>query len=223
MMDDAGTGKLYKQTDGGAYTVATGSNSYDETAWAGGVQAKNKLYIYNGVDNLSYVDLATNAVSVYTPLTTPSAPTVTMSGATGTGYNYYYRISANNQVGESIASATGTDTTNKPRESWVENTDFMTLTWSAVSGATSYTIYVGGESTKCEELYTVPAVASPTFTDYGTLAPNIFRLAPEGKCTQGEEVTYMYVDNRNSQIFGITADNKLYYQLVNIRDQRATN
>ena len=60
MMDDAGTGKLYKQTDGGSYTVATGTNAYDSTAWAGGVQAKNKLYIYNGVDNLSYIDLTDN-------------------------------------------------------------------------------------------------------------------------------------------------------------------
>ena len=210
MMDDAGTGKLYRQTDGGSYTVATGSNSYDETAWAGGVQAKNKLYIYNGVDNLSYVDLATNAVSVYTPLTTPGAPTVTMSGATSAVTKYYYRISANNAVGESIASTAGFDDAGKDRSSWVENTDFMTITWSAVSNATSYTIYIGDDPTKCQELYTVNG-DTLSFIDYGTLAPNIFRLAPEGNSTQGEVFNYMYVDNRNSQIFGITADNKLYY------------
>lgn len=215
MMNDAGTGKLYKQTDGGSYTVATGSNSYDETAWAGGVQADNKLYIYNGVDNLSYVNLATNAVSVYTELATPSAPTVTMNGATSTGFTYYYKITANNEVGESIASTAGTDTTNKPRENWVENTDFMVLTWSSVPNATSYTVYVGDDAANCLELYTTTAL---TFTDYGTIAPNTFKLAPEGNSTKGAIFEHMYVDARNSQLFGITSDNKLYYSAAGTGD-----
>ena len=211
MLDTGANGVLYKQTDGGAFTAATGTNSYDDEAWAGGVQAKNKLYIYNGVDNLSYVDLTDDTVHVYTALATPSAPTVTMAGATSTGYTYYYKITANNEVGESIASSAGTDTTNKPRESWVENTDYMTITWSAVANATSYTIYIGTDAANCHELYTVAAVASPTFTDYGTLAPNTFKLAPQGNSTEGAVFNYMYVDSRNSQVFGITDDNKLYY------------
>lgn len=211
MMDDSGTGKMYKQTDGGAYTVATGTNSYDSDAWAGGVQAQNKLYVYNGVDNLSYIDLSTNVGHVYTALTTPGAPTVTMSGATSTGYKYYYKITANNDVGESIASTAGNDDCSKPREQWVENTDFMTLTWSAVTNAVSYTIYVGQDTNNCYELFTIPAVASPTFTDYGTIAPNTFKLAPEGNSTEGAIFDWMYVDSRNSQVFGITSDNKLYY------------
>lgn len=211
MMDDSGTGKIYKQTDGGGYTVATGTNSYSSTAWAGGVQAQNKLYLYNGVDNLSYVNLATNAVSVYTALTTPTAPTVTMSGATSAGYKYYYKITANNEVGESIASASTSDDCSKAREAWVTNTDFMTVTWSAVSGASSYTIYIGQDDANCYELFTIAAVASPTFTDYGTIAPNTFKLAPEGNSTEGAIFDWMYVDSRNSQVYGITSDNKLYY------------
>lgn len=208
MMDDAGTGKLYKQTDGGSYSVCGGTNSYDDEAWASGVQAKNKLYIYNGVQNLSYVNLATNAVVVYTELATPSAPTVTMNGATSTGFTYYYKITANNEVGESIASTAGTDTTNKERSSWVENTDFMVLTWSSVPNATSYTVYVGNSAANCQELFTTTAL---TFTDYGTIAPNTFKLAPEGNSTKGAIFKHMYVDSRNSQLFGITDDNKLYY------------
>lgn len=211
MMDDSGTGKLYKQTDGGAYAVAAGSNSYDNEAWVGGVQAQNKLYIYNGVDNLSYVNLTNDTVFKYTALSTPGAPTVTMSGATSTGYKYYYKITANNEVGESIASTAGNDDCSKPRESWVENTDFMTITWSAVANAVSYTIYVGQDAANCYELYTIPAVASPTFTDYGTIAPNTFKLAPEGNSTQGEVFKWMYVDSRNSQVYGLTNENKLYY------------
>lgn len=213
MMDDAGTGKLYKQTDGG--TISTIGGSYSSTAWAGGVQAKNKLYIYNGVDNLSYVNLATDTISTYTALATPSAPTVTMNGATSTGFTYYYRITANNEVGESIASVAGSDTTNKQRDSWVENTDFMVLSWSAVTNATSYTVYVGDSLTNCLELFTTTAT---TFTDYGTIAPNTFKLAPEGNSTQGAVFEHMYVDARNSQLFGITSDNKLYYSAAGTGD-----
>jgi hypothetical protein len=216
MLDTGTYGKLYKQTDGGAYTVATGvGNAYDDEAWAGGVQSKNKLYIYNGVDNLSYVNLATDAVSTYTSLSTPAAPTVTMTGATSTGYTYYYKITANNEVGESIASTAGSDTTNKPRDNWVENTDYMTITWSTVTNATSYTVYIGDSTTNCQELYTTREL---TFTDYGTIAPNTFKLAPEGNSTQGAVFNYMYVDARNSQLFGISSDNKLYYSAAGTGD-----
>ena len=215
MLNVAGTGKLYKQTDGGAYTVATGTNAYDDEAWASGVQAKNKLYIYNGVDNLSYIDLTDNTGHVYTALATPGAPTVTMNGATSTNYTYYYKITANNEVGESIASTAGSDTTNKQRDAWVENTDFMVLTWSSVAWATSYTVYIGDTATNCQELYTTSAL---TFTDYGTVAPNTFKLAPEGNSTEGAIFNHMYVDSRNSQLFGITTDNKLYYSAAGTGD-----
>lgn len=213
MIDDGANGVLYKQTDGGAFTSVGGT--YDDEAWAQGVQAKNKLYIYNGVDNLSYVDLTDNSINTYTALTTPSAPTVTMNGATSTGFTYYYKITANNEVGESIASTAGSDTTNKPRENWVENTDFMVITWSTVTNATSYTVYIGDDPANCYELYTTTAL---TFTDYGTIAPNTFKLAPEGNSTEGAVFKHMYVDARNSQLFGITDENRLYYSAAGTGD-----
>lgn len=213
MMNDSGTGKLYRQTDGSAITSVGGT--YDDEAWAGGVQAKNKLYLYNGVDNLSYVNLSNNTIHTYTELSTPNAPTVTMNGATSSGFNYYYKITANNQVGESIASTAGTDNCSKSRESWVENTDYMVLSWSAVTNATSYTIYVGDSAANCYELFTTTAT---TFTDYGTIAPNTFKLAPEGNSTKGAIFEDMYVDARNSQLFGITSDNKLFYSAAGTGD-----
>jgi hypothetical protein len=205
-MNDSGVGKVYKQSDGGSYTLVGGS--YDDESWMQGVQSKAKLYLYNGVDNLSYIDLTDDSVNTYTALTTPGAPTVTMNGATSTGYTYYYRITANNDVGESIASVVGSDTSNKTRDSWIENTDYMVLTWSAVTNAESYTVYVGDSAANCYELYTVTGL---TFTDYGTLAPNTFKLAPEGNSTEGAVFTHMYSDTKNSQLFGVTADNYLYY------------
>lgn len=209
MQDVAGVGKLYKQTDGGSYTLIGGT--YDDEAWAGGVQSKARLYVYNGVDNLTYVNLATDTIVTYTALSTPSAPTPVKTGMAGTTFPHYYRISANNAVGESIASAVGTTTSGKVRDSWIDQTDYMTVTWSAVTNAESYTIYYGSSATDCNELYTVSGNSTTTFVDYGTLAVNPFKLAPEGNSTEGAVFTWMYVDPKNSQVFGITADNKLYY------------
>lgn len=209
MMNDAGTGKVYKQTDGGA--ISTIGGTYDDEAWASGVQSKAKLYLYNGVDNLSYVNLATDTIQTYTSLSTPGAPTPVKTGMTGTTFTHYYRISANNAVGESIASSVGSTTSGKIREAWIDGTDYITVTWSAVTNATSYTIYYGSSATNCLELYTVSGNATTTFIDYGQLATNPYKLAPEGNSTQGAVFTWMYHDAKNSQVFGITSDNKLYY------------
>lgn len=209
MQNVAGVGKLYKQTDGGDFNLLGGT--YDNAAWASCVQSKARAYVYNGVDNLSYIDLTDDSVNTYTALTTPGAPTPVKTAMAGSTFPHFYKITANNEVGESIASASGTTTSGKVRDSWIENTDFMTVTWSAVTNATSYTIYYGSTSADCYELYTVDGNATTTFIDYGTLATNPFKLAPEGNSTQGAVFTWMYVDAKNSQVFGVAADNKLYY------------
>lgn len=208
MMDDSGTGKLYKQKDGGAFTLIGGT--YDDTAWASCVQSMGKAYIYNGVDNLSYIDLTDDSVVTYTALTTPSISSVTKAGMTGTTYTHYYRVSANNEVGESIASASSNVTSGKIRNDWTENTDYIDVTWGAVTDAISYTVYYSTDNIVFEELYSV-AAPTVTFRDLGTIAPNPYKLAPDDNSTEGAVFTYMYADSRSSQIFGITADNKLYY------------
>lgn len=216
MMNDGGTGKLYKQTDGGAYSLIGGS--YDSAAWAGSVQSQAKAYVYNGVNNLSYVDLATDTVNTYTSLSTPGAPTPVKTGMTGTSFTHYYKITAINAVGESIASTAGSTTSGKIREAWIDGTDYMTLTWSAVTNATGYTVYYGSSSTTLNELYTVSGNSTTTFVDYGTLAVNPYKLAPEGNSTAGVVFNWMYVDTKNSQIFGISSDNKLYYSAPGTSD-----
>lgn len=221
MLNVTGTGKIYRQTDGGDFNIIGGT--YSSTAWAMTVQSKGRCYVYNGVDNLSYVDLDTYTIHTYTSLSTPGAPTVTKTAMAGTTFPHYYRISANNDVGESIASAVGSVTSGKIRDAWIENTDFNTITWSAVTNATSYTIYYGSNSTDLYELYTVDGNATTTFIDYGTLAVNPFKLAPEGNSTQGEIFTWMYVDAKNSQVFGITSGNKLYYSAPGTGDFSAYN
>lgn len=217
MLNDGGTGKLYTQADGGAFTLVGGS--YDVTAeWASCVQSKGKAYVFNGVDNLTYVTLSSNVVHTYTALATPGAPTPVKTAMAGSTFPHYYRITANNEVGESIASTAGTTTSGKVRESWIENTDYMTVTWSAVTNATSYTVYYGTTAADCYELYTVSGNATTTFVDYGTHAVNTFKLAPEGNSTEGAVFKWMYVDRKNSQIFGITDNNYLYYSAAGTGD-----
>lgn len=210
-MQDTGTyGQLFKQTDGGAFTALGGS--YDDEAWAGGVQSKARCYIFNGVDNLSYIDLTDDSINTYTALTTPAITSVVKTGMTGTAFTHYYRVSANNAVGESIASVAGSVTSGKVRDAWIDGTDYITVTLTgAVTNATSYTYYYGDSATTLNELYTVAGNANLTFIDYGTLATNPYKLAPEGNSTAGAVFTWMYVDSKNSQIFGITSGNLLYY------------
>lgn len=207
MQNVAGVGKLYSQTDGGAFTLRGGT--YDDEAWAMGVQSDDKVYIYNGVDKLSYYKLSDNTVNTYTALTTPTATSAVYSGTAGTS-THYYRVSANNAVGESIASAQVNDNLARLRDAWVENTDFIDVTWNAVSNAISYTIYYSTDNISFFELYSVPS-SQLVFRDLGTLAVNTFKLAPEGNSTDGPVFSWMYVDSKNSQVFGISSDNKLYY------------
>lgn len=209
-MNDGGTGKLYKQTDGGTIGAAlTGGSGFDSSAWIQTVQSKGRSYIYNGTDNLSYVDLTDDSVNEYTALSTPSMTSVVYSGTAGT-HNHYYKVTSNNEVGESIASSSATDNNGKLRDSWVEGTDFCTVTWVEDASASSYTIYYSSNNVDFYELYTLDD-GTEVFIDDGTLAVNPFKKAPEGNSTAGPAFDHMYVDTKSEQVYGVTADNKLYY------------
>lgn len=210
MMDVSGTGKVYYQTDGGAFTQIGGSYTVmdDGASWAGFCQSSGRAYIYNSVDNLSYVDLSDMTIHTYSSLSTPTISSVTKTGLSGTTYTQYYRVSANNDVGESIASTASSTTIGKVRDAWTAGTDYITVSWGAVTGATSYTVYTGDTSATLEELVTVTGTS---YVDDGSLATNPFKLAPEGDSTDGAIFTWMYNDAKNSQVFGVGTDNKLYY------------
>lgn len=213
MLNDSGTGKIYKQVDGGNLTLIGGS--YDVTEWTMFKQSKGKVYPFNGVDNLSYVKLSDNSIVTYTALTTPNTPTATGSANLISGtkpYDYYYRVSANNAVGESIASAVSSAVAvNTLRDGWSSEASIaktVAVSWSAVSGATSYTVYVGTSALTTNEVITVTGTS---YTDDGSLQINPYKLAPEGNSTQGFIPRWLYNDRKNSQIFGVSDDNKLYY------------
>lgn len=219
MLNDGGVGKIYKQTDGGSLTLLGGS--YDVTGWTMFCQSKAKVYPYNGVNRLSYLDLDSETVTTFTALATPGAPTATGSANLISGtkpYNYYYRISANNSVGESIASTAGSVNVNSVRDVWSADASIaktVAISWSSVAGATSYTIYIGDTATSIHELTTI---AGTSYTDDGSLAHNPFKLAPEGNSTEGFIPRWLYNDKKNAQIFGADNDNNLYYSAAGTND-----
>jgi hypothetical protein len=226
MMNVAGVGKLYYQVDGGSFTAVGGANAYSPTAWAGLVQSKDRAYVFNGVNNLSYVNLPTMATVEYTSLSTPGPPTGTAAAGLTSGtkpHNYYYKVTANNAVGESAASAASTAVNvNALRDNWTA-TNSVAVTWSAVTGATSYTIYGGTDPNFLYEIITLSNLTTLSYTDDGTLTLNPFKLAPSSNSTQGAIFTWMYVDKRNAQVYGITAENKLYYSAAGTGDFSALN
>lgn len=219
MMNVGGTGKIYTQLDGGAFTLVSGFNSYDHTAWTGFVQSKSRIYVYNGVNNSTYVDLTTMATVEYVALSTPSAPSGSANSALTSGtkpYNFYYKVTGNNAVGESAASpASSAININTPRDSWVPSTgttpQIITITWSAVSGATSYTLYGSDDGINFYEIVTLANLATLSFADDGSITLSPFKTAPASNSTQGAVFTWMYVDVPTAQIYGVTSDNKLYY------------
>jgi hypothetical protein len=198
----AGTAQVYVSKDGGAWTVCTGK-TFDTTADVHFCQVDEKVLLMNGVDNLSYLDLPTLAVTPFTALSTPSAPTLTTNtGLTGTTYNVYYRVTANSTVGETAASTALTVQVSKIRDAWNPATpENIKISWSAVSSAVSYNVYQGDVSGN--EFLIAYGINGLTFTDDGSMAKDVTRLAPTTDSTAGPKVSRGTVIN--GQLF-LTGD-----------------
>lgn len=205
LIDDVG--QVCVRKDGGNWVaVVDADNSYDDVAYANFCQSGSRVYVSNGVDEMSYYDIAAGTIVKYEALDDPSAPTATRTGLAANNYTYYYRISANNTVGESAASTQDDVLVSLLREQWDTSSNYVTVTWSAVTGADSYNIYVGTIAGQEKYLTTVNGL---TFKDDGTLVENAFKVAPAGNSTEGPKLTYMW--NKDGQLFGVgDTDNPSY-------------
>lgn len=93
----------------------------------------------------------------------PAAPTLTASASGGTlsAATYSYKVSAINAIGETLASAATTSVVA------AGTTNSIAISWTAVSGATSYKVY---GRTGSAELF-IAAVSETSYTDTGAITP----------------------------------------------------
>ena len=196
MQNIAGTTKPAYSMDGGSWTTINGK-TYDNKAKAHFVQIDEKVMVMNGVDNLSYIDIPTLAVIPYVALSTPGLPSATKTGMAGTTYTYNYKITANSTVGETAASTADSEQTGMVRDAWDSTTNYMTVTWPAVSGAQSYNVYMGDVSG--QEVLIASGINGLSYKDDGLAVPDVTRLAPVGDSIAGPKVTRGTVIN--GQIF----------------------
>lgn len=179
---------VYKSTDGGAWTQITGA-TFTAGAQCFFIQIKAKLYISNGTDSLAYYD--GTDLHTYTEIAapawagTPLARTVLTAGS----YNVYYQVTALNGVGETVANAEQTITVNKPRDLWETNgTEYITIDWSAVAGATRYQVYYSDESGY--EVF-LASTTDTTYNDDGLTQVNEFVETPDANTTGGPKFKQM--------------------------------
>lgn len=204
----------YCRGEDNAWTKIT-TKTYDDEAPVHYVQIGDKVLIMNGVDALSYLDLKTWTITAFAALTDPaSAPTATPTGLSGSGFLVYYAVTANSTIGETKASASASVAMSKARSSWDSSSEYVTVSWSAVTGATGYNVYVGtatdGEGDPM--MYLLQPNIDPnitSFKDDGSQAIDISRKAPEYNSTSGPKTTRGTVVNGRVWLVGDT-DNPYY-------------
>lgn len=202
-------GKAYKSIDQGAWTEVTGATFTTTATKYNFCQSGNQLYISNGVDRLTRY---TGSVLLrYTQLAAPTGLTGNRSVLTAGSYHNYYRVTALNAVGETVASSEIDVTTNKARNAWITTSnERIDLTWNVVSGATRYQIYFSDESNK-ELLLVGTSTTTNAFNDDGTANQNPYANYPQGDTT-GAPAFKMVADS-GSRLWGIT-DELVYWSGV---------
>lgn len=171
--------KLQKYVTGTPTDI--GTKTYDAAARMNFVQARDRVYIFNGIDPLSYYDGST--ITVYTALTTPVGLAITPTGAAGSTA-YSYRVSAFNAVGETLACTSVATATGNAK---LDTTNFNKLDWTATGGATGYNIF-GNKATGLGETY-MTTVYTNTYNDTGAYLPSLSLLPPEANSTTGVKGT----------------------------------
>lgn len=182
----------------GATPVAALGDTFTTGHQASMLQIADRVYIANGEDPIGYYDIATNTVSAFVALATPAAPSITRSIDLAAGsYAVFYRVTAVNEVGETIASAEATTTVNTPRSQW-RTTDtisqYVDLDWADVPNADRYNIYFSDMSN--DEAY-IDSVSTSAYRDDAHTTPNIAVAYPQDGTTGGPVVsTLANSDNR---------------------------
>ena len=176
-------GTLKYSISGGAWTSVAGK-TYATGFNTQLTQINSRLYVTNGKDALSYLDLNTFSLVLYTALSPPAAPTLSRTTLTAGSYTVYYKITAvKSTIGETAASAEATISVNKQRQQWVTTgAEHVDLTWAAVTGADAYNIYYSPQSG--QEIF-LDSVTVTSYSDTGAAVSNPYQAAPPTDGTAG--------------------------------------
>lgn len=193
-------GKAYKSVDKGAWTEITGATFTTSATKYDFESCNNQLYISNGVDKLTRYN--GSVLLRYTQLSAPTGLAGTRNVLTAGSFHNYYKVTALNEVGETQGSAEYDLTTNKTRNSWITTSDeYLTLSWTAVAGATRYQIYYSDESSK-ELLLAETSTTDVTFKDDGSYVQNPFFTCPVDDTTGAP--AFKMIAWSGSRLWGIT-------------------
>jgi len=196
---DGTTSTYYWVVDNGSFKIAQDGGSWTVKAgvtWTTGKQVVAKQV--NGVKSdgtranilllaqqgtaLAYYDISGAALGSYSSISTPGTVTPTKTGISGSTYTAYYKVTAVNAIGETLASAECSQTMGKTRDNWVSGTDSIALAWTAVTGATRYNIYYSDRSG--EEVF-LDSTSTNSYTDTGVAVPNPYQATPDTDTTGG--------------------------------------
>ena len=145
-------GVLKYASNGGAWNTITG-HTFTTSKWSTMMQYGNNVLICNGVDAFSYVNIPTFTWYGFTGLSTPGTVTATYGAgisATNPVDTLYYQVTAVSATGETPPSTVCTVPISIARSNWwnpnatqvASNTIYVNLSWTAVSNAIGYNIYL---------------------------------------------------------------------------------
>lgn len=149
-------GKLYKNS--GSTWSQIGSTTWTTNSDLNMIQVRDNLYLFNGVEALRYYD-GTN-LQVFTTLNFPTNLRVQARGTTG-ATPYSYRVSAFNNIGETLAT-TAVQITNGNAD--LDVTNYNQISFDEVTGATGYNVY-GRKSTGLGETYLATVYSSSKYQE----------------------------------------------------------
>lgn len=208
-----GTRKLLRTSGTVLQSLNTSTNNWDTISGytyttgldTNGVMGYDRLYLENGTDPLTYFD--GTSITSFSSISAPSAPTVTRTGTTGS-FAFSYKITAVTATGETTPSSAGTSDLN---QATLDASNYMSLSWSAVTDAIGYNVY--GRKANAWFLITyLDGNSSTAYVDKGTISPNELFTPPEANSTSGPKGKYIDLYKDTLFIFGDpSSPSRLYY------------
>lgn len=187
----SGITEALAMTEAGFLTKKSGTSiaiipgaSYASGSRIDAAQIYNKVYLVSNSAVLRRYDGTT--LASYAAIATPSIISVTKSSGTSGVFTRSWRVSAESDVGETLASA-GISLTNVPED--FTTTNFATLSWTSVANAQGYVIY--GRDAGNETFLTRVNASQISFIDDGSNLSSAFVFPPEADFTAGPKAKYV--------------------------------